>query len=138
MHKVYSIGLLLVLILAVSCKQASEEKYSGWKVYGGTKENIHYSSLKIIDTGNVGRLTQAWIYHTRDADTISQIQVNPVMIDGVLYGVSPKLKLFAVDAATGQPHWVFDPAKQQATYFAINACRGVAYYKGTGNDQRLF
>ena len=31
------------------------------------------------------------------------------MIDGILYGTTPKLRLFALDAATGKELWKFDP-----------------------------
>ena len=65
----------------------------------------------LIDTGNVGQLRKAWEYHTGDGDSMSQIQVNALETGGVLYGVSPRLKLFALEAATGKPRWVFDPAR---------------------------
>ena len=41
----------------------------------------------------------------------SQIQCNPIIVDGVLYGTSPQLKVIALDAATGAERWVFDPQK---------------------------
>ena len=49
------------------------------------------------------RLRVAWTYHTGDAraDGRSQIQCNPVVVDGVLYATSAGLKAFALDAATG-------------------------------------
>ena len=46
----------------------------------------------------------AWTYRAGGADpnNRSQIQCNPLIIDGVLYGTSPDLQLFALDAATGR------------------------------------
>ena len=35
------------------------------------------------------------------------MQVNPLIIDGVLYGVTPSVQAFALDAATGKELWVF-------------------------------
>src|SRR5690242_18843599 len=71
--------------------------------------------------------------------TLFRSQVNPLVIDGVLYGVSPKLKLFALDAATGKAKWVFDPiapVNGDTPKVAINACRGVAFYTAdSGRDQ---
>jgi quinoprotein glucose dehydrogenase len=139
--RILTIFLQVVSVAAVSCRPGHDDKYSGWSVYGGSKENIHYSSLKNIDTGNVSQLQPAWQFHTNDGDSNSQIQVNPLIVDGVLYGVSPKLKLFAVDAASGHPKWTFDPAHPapgDSVAIAINACRGLAYYKGGSEDQRLF
>ncbi|HSV12425.1 MAG TPA: hypothetical protein VLI68_16725, partial [Hanamia sp.] len=115
-----------------SCNRKSSTDYSGWKVYGGNKEANHYSSLNQIDTNNVSQLQVAWTYHTDDADSMTQIQVNPIIIDSILFGVSPKLKLFAVDAATGEEKWVFNPMNDSnvkgAGYFGMNVCRGVTFY----------
>jgi len=134
-------GCLLFLLVLGGCHSEKGGNVS-WSVYGGSPENIHYSALSLIDTANAGRLQAVWEYHTGDGDSISQIQVNPLVIDGVLYGVSPKLKLFALDAATGKAKWVFDPiapVNGDTPKIAINACRGVAYYTAdSGRDQRLF
>ena len=132
----------LVLCAAVSCLSPGDTHSSGWESYGGNSARTHYSPLSQIDTGNVSRLQVAWQYHTGDAEPMTQIQVNPINIGGILYGVSPKLKLFALDAATGKEKWVFDPVKDQAAagrgYFQMNVCRGVAYYRGSDSDQRIF
>ena len=133
--------LPLLIITAASCHSPRDNKYTTWASYGGSKENIHYSALTGIDTSNVRQLQPAWEYHTKDGDSSSQIQVNPLIIDDILYGVSPKLRLFALDAATGHNKWVFDPAHPipgDSLKIAINACRGLAYYKGSMEDQRLF
>jgi len=74
----------------------------------------------------VSRLQTAWEYHTGDADSNSQIQVNSIIVDSTLYGVSPRLKIFALDAATGRLKWSFDPARPDGGVvqkIAINACR---------------
>lgn len=134
----------VVIMIAVSCTSEQEKNYDTWSVYGGNKENNHYSSLTQIDTSNVTQLQVAWEYHTHDSDKMTQIQVNPIMIDGVLYGVSPKLKLFALDAATGQEKWVFNPVDTTKKdvkgfgYFMMNVCRGVAYYTDGKDDKRIF
>ncbi len=131
---------ILILCILSSCSNHPVE----WTNYGGSKANDHYSSLSQIDTNNVKDLKIAWQYHTGDADEKTQIQVNPLIIDGILYGVSPKLKLFALDAATGKAQWVFNPVETNSTeskgssYFAFNVCRGVAFYKGEKEDQRIF
>lgn len=113
---------------------------NNWPVYQGNKSSSHYSLLKQIDTGNVKQLKIAWIYHTGDADTATQseIECNPIEIDGILYGTSPELKLFALDAATGKPKWVFDPfANIRLTHVQINFNRSVTYW-AKGNDKRIF
>jgi quinoprotein glucose dehydrogenase len=129
-------------LILVSCNRQTSDKYSGWQVYGGNKEANHYSSLTQIDTSNVSQLEVAWTYHTGDADSMTQIQVNPVIIDSTLFGVSPKLKLFALDAATGKEKWFFDPMKDAGKkgtgYFGMNVCRGVTFYSDKKDSQRIF
>jgi len=118
------------------------DKYGHWKVTGGSKGNIKYSSLKQIDTLNVNRLQVAWIYHSESNDStkFGPIQCNPIVIDGVLYGVSPKLKLFAIDATTGIEKWSFNPADSigNKTWYrnSVNMNRGVTYWE-EGNDKRI-
>ncbi len=98
----------LIAATVFSCNTTTPDK--NWPVYGGTKANTRYSNLSQIDTNNVSQLSTAWTFQTGDADSATQIQVNPLIVDGILYGVSPKLKLFALDAATGKELWRFDPA----------------------------
>src|SRR5579862_5127539 len=94
--------LSVVSVIFSSCKNNSEDD-AGWRVYGGSAKSQRYSPLTQIDTSNVKQLQVAWTYHTGDADTVnhSQIQCNPIIVDGILYGTTPQLKLFALDAATG-------------------------------------
>ena len=141
-------AIIVSFLLYTSCKQSDSLKndYSGWKAYAGSKDGIRYSSNDQINIGNVAQLKVAWTFSSQDKDTgnRSQIQCNPIVIDGMLYGTSPRLKLFAVDAATGKQHWIFDPAqddtaarKDPFAFFKI--CRGVAYWQDeTGNDRRIF
>ena len=134
-------SVVLIVALLFSCKSTNPN--SSWEVYGGSKENIHYSALAQIDTSNVSGLVKAWDYKTGDTDKYTQIQANPIVVNNVLYGVSPKLKLFAVDASTGQSKWIFDPYQvieqgvKGVGYFAMNVCRGVTYYKDN-KDARIF
>ena len=132
------------VLIAVSCKYKNDKAYETWENYGGNKENIHYSSLKQIDTSNVNQLQIAWTYHTGDADTAahSQIQCNPIIVDGVMYGTSPKLKLFAIDAATGKQKWVFNPVDtiggNKVMFFVLNNSRGVTYWSDGKRSKRIF
>lgn len=120
---------LPALLLLAACRHP---KTTDWPVYGGGKDARHYSPLAQVDTANVGRLAVAWTYHTGDAEKGTQIQVNGLEAGGVFYGVSPKLRLFALDAATGRMLWVFDPGKTGES--SLSVCRGVALYK----DERVF
>src|SRR3569833_1683236 len=129
-----------ISLLLFSCRNHPADNTT-WRVYGGSKMAQHYSSLTQIDSSNVKQLQVAWEYHTHDADTIghSQIQCSPIMVDGTLYGTTPKLRLFAVDAATGKEKWAFNPAgntNSSPMNFGMNNNRGVTY-KQEGNDRRI-
>lgn len=136
--------LIVCCLLFSSCKDGIQTKYENWNNYGGTKEMIRYSTLKEVDTSNVQQLEIAWTYNTGDADTVnhSQIQCNPIIIEGVLYGTSPQMKLFAIDAATGKQKWVFNPFDSlqgnRRSFFVMNNSRGVAYWTDGETDSRLF
>jgi len=111
-----------------------------WAVYGGSKKTTHYSSLKQINTGNVKQLQVAWTYHTGDADVkgSSQMQCNPIIVDGVLYGTTTHLSLIALDAATGEKKWLFNAEEHlpKKTNLGVNNSRGVTYWQ-SGNDKRI-
>ena len=79
-----------------------------WPVFGGNTDNTHYSTLSQITPENVTRLRVAWTYETRDEYKGSEMQANPIVVDGVLYATSPKMRVFALDAATGRELWSFD------------------------------
>src|SRR5882762_3163548 len=90
-------GLLLAASFFSTCifPGCKNDKYKDWKVYGGGKENTHYSALRQIDTSNVSGLEIAWQFNTNDEDKLTQMQVNPMIFDSTLYCVSPKLKLYS-------------------------------------------
>ncbi|MEP7346459.1 MAG: PQQ-binding-like beta-propeller repeat protein [Gemmatimonadaceae bacterium] len=99
-----------------------------WPVYGGGTANIKYSVLTQISPANVAQLKVAWTYETHDEFTGSEMQSNPIVIDGVLYATSPKLRVFALDAATGRELWSFDP-KTYDNRPGRYRHRGVTVYK---------
>ena len=75
---------------------------SDWPLHNLDVSNRRYSPLNQIDTSNASKLTLKWSY-----DAGAQIgEITPVVINGVMYFNSGS-KLFAIDAATGQPIWTF-------------------------------
>ena len=79
-----------------------------WPVYGGSDDHTHYTTLDQISPANVARLEVAWTYETKDEFPGSEMQANPVVVDGVLYATTPKQQAFALDAATGRELWRAD------------------------------
>ncbi|SDT19513.1 quinoprotein glucose dehydrogenase [Mucilaginibacter mallensis] len=136
-------GVLLAVAVITACNNSSKPDYGGWGMAGGNSTGNKYSSLTQIDTDNVKNLQVAWTYHTGDADTAasSQIQCNSIVVNGVLYGTSPQLSLFALDAATGQQKWVYKPVihieGSRAGHFGMNNNRGVTYWTDGKDDERI-
>jgi len=134
---------LLLSVCYVACRHQRMQDHD-WPVYHGSKDNAHYSPLKQIDTQNVQQLRVAWVFHTGDADTAnhSQIECNPIVVNGTLYATSPQLKVFALDAATGKLKWMFNPMDSlpadKKSFFILNINRGVTYWTDHRGDERIF
>ena len=130
--------LRLFLLIAAATSRAAHPAEGDWPVYLADKSRSHYSALKQIDARNVGQLRVAWTYHCGDArdDNLSQIQCNPIVIDGVLYGTTPQLKLVALEAGTGRELWRYDPFAASAKGGVAGVNRGVVYWR-EGDDRRI-
>lgn len=99
-----------------------------WPVYGGSAGNTHYSSLAQINRGNVKDLQVAWTFDTGEQ---GGLQTNPIIVDGVLFAITPTEKIFALDAATGKLLWKFDSGME-----VRQPDRGLAYWSD-GHDKRI-
>src|SRR6516162_2499257 len=102
-----------------------------WPVNGGV-DNIRYSRLTQINRSNVTKLKVAWMYDSHDAFTGSEMQSNPIVVDGLLYATTPTMKVVAVNAQTGAEVWKFDPSGGSTTQVRARH-RGV-----TVNKDRVF
>jgi len=99
-----------------------------WRIYGGDSDNTHYSPLKQINKENVKQLEVAWSFDTGES---GGLQTSPIEVNGVLYGVSPSQKPFAVDAVTGKLKWKFDPG-----IVGTQPDRGLTYWSSPDNKDR--
>jgi quinoprotein glucose dehydrogenase len=101
-----------------------------WREYLGGPDRNHYSALNQINLSNAARLTKVWEYHTRDS---GQIQCNPIIVNGVLYGMTAATQPFAINAATGKEIWRRqDTAKNNG----LSTSRGLVYWE-KGKDKRI-
>lgn len=131
-----SLNYLFVIVGLLFFGCSEQQKYNSWKIKGGTSDGVQYSSLEQINNENVQNLRVAWSYHSGDADTVgnrTQIQCNPIIVDGLLYATSPSLKAFAIDAASGKEYWKFNPNDENGN---LGANRGVTYWEH-GDDKRI-
>ncbi len=134
--------ILSLLVTATFCGLAptiqDDPKDADWPVYGGNNAGNRYSSLTQINKDNVKNLQPAWTYDTGENNTPGErgmdMQCQPIVIDGIMYGTTPRLKVFAIEAATGKELWKFDPFEGKRPRF--HPMRGVVYWS-EGSDKRI-
>ena len=97
-----------LLAFSVSCAPGGPEN-ADWPLNGGVG-NARYSPLTQITRENVQQLQVAWTYESGDHFTASEMQSNPVVVDGVLYATTPTMQVVAVNAGTGKEVWRYDPS----------------------------
>ena len=110
--------------------RADEDDPGAWLAYGRTFEEQRFSPLAAIHRDNVAELGVAWV---KDLGTYHAVEATPLVVDGVMYFSAPWNIARAVDAATGEEIWTYDPEVPGAT--ARKACcgvisRGLAVYEG--------
>ncbi|WP_309018977.1 PQQ-binding-like beta-propeller repeat protein [Pelagicoccus sp. SDUM812003] len=109
-----------------------------WKTYLGDAASSQFSTLDQITVRNVHQLELAWQWQggADDPDGRSQIQCNPLVIEGALYGTDARLDLVAIDAATGQQLWRLDPYEGLDSNEGRGVNRGLAYWEN-GDEKRI-
>lgn len=121
----------------------SEKSFSGagseWRFYGGDQGASRYSPLDQINLFNVHRLEPAWIHHTGDKldRPKTMIQCTPIVIGDAMYLTTARLQVRALNAATGEVLWNFDPYARERSSRARGVNRGVTYFED-GKDKRIF
>lgn len=111
-----------------AASEPGKNNTADWPVYGGTAENNHFSPLKQINRKNVQRLSIAWTFDTEEA---GGLQTSPIVVEGVLYGLTPSQKVFALNAASGKLLWKFDSGIK-----GTQPNRGLAYWSD-GKDKKI-
>jgi quinoprotein glucose dehydrogenase len=119
-----------------------------WPAYAGTYAAARYSPLTQIDRNNAKSLHIAWRWKSPDmavkeATGVGPSVMNettPLMIGGVLYTSTSLSQVAAIDAATGETKWVYDPKiYENGLGIPPNLGwlhRGVAYWRD-GDDERI-
>ena len=97
--------ILLSLLFALSSAPAQDAgaTHADWPHYGGTEFSWRYSALDQINKQNVKALTPAWLFQT--GDYAENLQATPIVQDGVMYLITARAHVFALDAATGREIW---------------------------------
>ena len=104
---------------------------TNWDTYLGDLARTHYSHLTQITRDNVNQLEVAWSYNSGELrGSGSTMFTSPLIVEGVLYGLSPQLVAFALDAATGEELWRYSDGSGGAPQ------RGLMWWQD-GDDRRV-
>ncbi|MBT5146551.1 MAG: PQQ-binding-like beta-propeller repeat protein [Gemmatimonadetes bacterium] len=133
----------LLLALFGSPAVADDE----WSHHGADRRATKFADLTQIHAGNFDSLRILWRWKTGDQQIIDDEGVEsagfrntPIVVDGVLYTISPLNRVSALDAATGTELWTFDPKAWKLDGFYNGYARGVSYWHdpGTGEGRIIF
>jgi len=130
---------LLILLGGIGCSAAIAAG-PGWLYYGGDQGGRHYSEAAQIDRANVADLEVAWVFRSGDMATYgpemkkTSTQSTPILLpqaagESLVY-CTPFNRVIALDPATGQQRWSFDPQIDHGGDRPFR-CRGVSYAEET-------
>ena len=110
----------------------------GWAHYGGSLAGDRHAARSSISPGNVARLSIAWIYRTGDATNgedfdgnPSRFRATPILVGGRLVASTGFNRVFALDPATGDEIWTYDPEVDfSGKYSEMFTSRGVSAWHG--------
>ena len=154
-HKNVIVGLLIGYSLNVTGQPAAKQTDGSveWPAYGNDAGGMRFSPLTQINAQNVKQLTVAWTFRTgeleqykgTDAAEKAAFEATPIMVDGMLYFSTPTSRVFAVDAATGQKKWDYNPEVYLRQDLSEITSRGVSIWPApgdktasTGQAKRIF
>ena len=137
---------ILFTLILLGCSTESEKwkdlhklveqnhNYRNWNHYLGDPARTHFSTLSQIDTSNVDQLQLSWSFNSGGLaeDRNTQIQTNPLIVGGILYGVNAANSLFALNAVNGSHLWTFAPMTADETGLGLS--RGLMHWPSNGDQ----
>lgn len=126
-------GFLVVALPGASVSARA----GGWASYGGDAGGQRYVAADEIAPDNVSKLTLAWKFRTdalkgKEKAVLARtaFEATPILVAGSLVFCTPYNEVIALDPATGDEKWRFDPHLPLTLRPANQyVCRGVAYWK---------
>lgn len=142
----YTATILLSASFLISCSEANKSdtaaasyqqrivnadaEHQNWLLHGRTFDERRFSPLDLINKETVAELNLAWYM---DLPEQRGQEATPLVVDGVMLTTSAWSHVLAVDAATGEQLWHFDPEVPKEV--GVKGCcdavnRGAAYLDG--------
>jgi alcohol dehydrogenase (cytochrome c) len=119
---------LVLFIVSSALAQDAGATRADWVHNGGTQFSWRYSALDQVNTRNVKSLTPAWIFQT--GDYAENLQTTPIVENGVMYLITARARVFALDAATGREIWNYRYPEPPANVPGFVGNRGLAIGDG--------
>jgi quinoprotein glucose dehydrogenase len=147
-HK-WATVFLLAFLAAVSSKAQSAAD-SGWPTYGNDSGGTRYAVARQINRDNVTQLKVAWTFrtgalpHDEELDQKAAFEATPILVAGKLFLSTPYDQVFALNPATGEKLWEFDPKLElpygasEVTSRGVSAWRDVSAKPGQPCALRIF
>ena len=142
--------LLLGTILLLGCSPETSKEDAApvgdWRHHGGNHNSDKYAPLDQIKGSNFSELEVAWRYRSPDLDLPEDLayptgdyRAVPLVVNGIMYVNSNHGLISALDSATGEELWVFDPKSYELgppLFFPLQT-RGIEYWTD-GEIERIF
>jgi quinoprotein glucose dehydrogenase len=140
-------SLIAALITLMAGASTAQTPQGSWAYYGQDAGGMRFTSLTQINDRNVTTLKPAWTFRTGElkkydgnhAMEKAAFETTPILIGRTLYLSTPSDRVIALDAATGQQRWVYDPDVDLRQDHSEISSRGVAAWPaGATNAERIF
>ena len=124
--------LCCLALLYPAVSNAETKSGEGWQHYGGSQHGLQYSDLTQITRDNVIDLKIAWSYRTGELGQGTpgnrgySFQTNPILVQDKLYVTTGSSIVIALNPATGQELWRYDPQIRRDISYSESANRGVS------------
>jgi quinoprotein glucose dehydrogenase len=139
-HLFFSIILANVIFMFSAVAAESD-----WPQYAGDEGGSRYSHLDQINRENIQDLEVAWTYKTGHLDRVPGhlsflrklvgFQVTPIIlpedVGGYLVFCTPFNEIIALNGATGEKVWNYDPKIDLRPFAGRFNCRGLAQWRKT-------
>ena len=140
------LGTISLLACSPEISQENAASEGDWRHHGGNHNSDKYSPLDQIDGSNFSELELAWRYRSPDLDLPEDLayptgdyRAVPLVVDGIMYVNSNHGLISALNSATGEELWVFDPKSYELgpPLFSPLQTRGIEYWTD-GEIERIF
>jgi alcohol dehydrogenase (cytochrome c) len=103
--------------------QHADREAQNWLTYSGTYQSQRHTPLTQITPENVKNLELQWVFQSQSRE---KFEATPIVVDGVMYTVSPPNTVVALDASTGRVFWVYRHRPRNERNCCGNNNRGLA------------